>query len=514
MKYTFDSSWKEWIHHNIRQGCDKEGMVKILLKNDFYPELILNEMKYQPSSIEVLNAIREKTDTQLFKPSFLDQGSFHYDFLSEPKSNTNINNDMGTLDDVSLPFAKRIETDKVHMYVIDDFLTNKECDKVVARIRKKCRPSTITNSSESDTSFRTSKTCDLSYVSDGFIDDLDRRISDYMGYEVERAEGIQGQYYQEGDQFKTHTDYFEPDTQEYKDFANQMGQRTWTFMIYLNDVPEGGHTEFTKLGLKFRPKKGQAVTWNSIDEKGEVNPNTLHWAKPILKGEKFVITKWFRTQGSLINPFIPYLHNKIPALTNTGFKKIKLPDRLYAKIHQFYENNRVYAVTESDAAIGTFIHTKEKHAPSKMVELSDTLRRDIFGTVNPMLEDWCGHKLKNTAVYGIREYQEGATLDMHVDRYETHVLSMIINVEQEVNEEWPLYVYDHFYRLHKIILAPGEVVFYESAKIAHGRPEALKGKRYANIFAHTMPINWEERASGFGKVLETGRLQQKMKFIV
>ena len=239
----------------------------------------------------------------------------------------------------------------------------------------------------------------------------------------------------------------------------------------------------------------------------------MHWAKPILKGEKFVITKWFRTQGSLKDHFKPYLHTKIPAFTKTGFKKIKLPDVLYAKIHDFYETNRVHAVKESDAAIGTFIHSEGKNAPSKMVELSDALRSEIFKTVNPILEEWCGQELNNTAVYGIREYQDGAILDMHVDRYETHVISMIINVDQEINKDWPLYIYDHFYRLHKVVLSPGDVVFYESAKIAHGRPEPLDGKRYANIFAHTMPVNWEEKARYLSEQLRDGKLQQRMKFL-
>jgi len=250
MKYEFDKSWKEWIHTNIHRGCEQEGIAKILLENDFDPQSILDEMKSQLSASEVFYANNEKIPTGLVESSSVDK--------------SNDAQEMSALDDVVLPFAKRIETDKVHMYVIDDFLTAEECDKVIARIRTKRRPSTITNPDEVDNAFRTSKTCDLSNVKDAFIDDLDRRISDYMGYELERAEGIQGQYYEVGDQFKTHTDYFEPHTQEYIDFASQMGQRTWTFMIYLNDVPKGGHTEFTKLGLKFTPKKGQAVTWNSL----------------------------------------------------------------------------------------------------------------------------------------------------------------------------------------------------------------------------------------------------------
>ncbi len=514
MKHQLGHSWKEWIRHNINQGCDKEGIVKILLDNDFHPQTILSEMKYQPVSLEVLGIIKQKMSTQLFTPVISNQNAQQAGLLSLSGSGIdNSHSDTSrNLDVVHLPFSKKVETDLAHMYLVDDFLSHDECDEVIAKIQQQCRPSTITTADEPDKEFRTSQTCDLSHHPDDFIKDLDRRIADYIGYEEERAEGIQGQYYQVGNQFKSHTDYFQPNTKEFEKFAGKLGQRTWTFMIYLNDVPEGGQTEFTKLGVAFSPKKGQAVIWNNLHSDGQVNRNTLHWAKPIIKGEKFVITKWFRTRGYLDRPFTPYLHQQIQAFTTTGFKKSTLPVDLYKKITNFYQSNRVNAPAEDDGAIGTFIHTKERTAPTKMVELSDVLRSEIFQTIHPMLEEWSGQQLEHTAVYGIREYQQGATLDMHIDRYQTHIISAIINVDQDVNSDWPLYVYDHYSRLHKVILKPGEIIFYESAKIAHGRPEALDGKRYANIFAHTMPSDWKTKSEQMTQQLQSGELQQRMKF--
>ena len=77
-------------------------------------------------------------------------------------------------------------------------------------------------------------------------------------------------------------------------------------MIYLNDVDEGGHTEFTKLNLSVKPKQGRAVMWNSLHPNGDVNPATAHLAKPIIHGEKYIITKWFRTHGSLTKDFVSF----------------------------------------------------------------------------------------------------------------------------------------------------------------------------------------------------------------
>jgi prolyl 4-hydroxylase len=515
MKHQFDNSWKEWIEHNLNRGCDKEGIVKILLDNDFHPQTIINEMKYQPVSTEVLNIIKQKTSSQLFEPAFIEQNTPSipniYPYREQKKTNKADNSiNLSMLDSVHLTFAKKVNSNKVHLYLLDDFLTPDECNKVIARIQKQCRPSTITIPSEGDTEFRTSQTCDLSNAPDKFIMDLDRRIADYMGYEEERAEGIQGQYYQVGNQFKTHTDYFQPNSEEFEHYASAQGQRTWTFMIYLNDVTKGGQTEFTELGLAFTPKQGQAVIWNSLDPKGKVNSNTLHWAKPIIKGEKFVITKWFRTHGSLDTHFIPYYHKQIPAFTSIGFNKATLTKDFYKTILDFYQKNRSTAVNEDNDSIGKYIHTKEKHIAAKMVELSDQLRTEIFQVLHPMLEKWSSQKLKCTSVYGIREYQQGATLDMHLDRYQTHIISAIINVDQDVNSDWPLYIYDHYSRLHKVILKPGEVLFYESAKIAHGRPQPLNGKNFANIFAHTMPIDWKQKEVEITRQLQSGNLQPKV----
>lgn len=59
---------------------------------------------------------------------------------------------------------------------------------------------------------------------------------------------------------------------------------------------------------------------------------------------------------------------------------------------------------------------------------------------------------------------------MHVDTIRTHVVSAIINVDQEVEKDWPLVILDHEDNEHSIVMKPGDMLFYESAKLIHGRP--------------------------------------------
>jgi prolyl 4-hydroxylase len=80
----------------------------------------------------------------------------------------------------------------------------------------------------------------------------------------------------------------------------------------------------------------------------------------------------------------------------------------------------------------------------------------------------------------------------HRDKLKTHIISAIINVDQVVDEDWPLIIEDNYYRKHHVFLNPGEVIFYESARLDHGRPLPLKGNKFANIFCHFMPVNMEK----------------------
>lgn len=46
-------------------------------------------------------------------------------------------------------------------------------------------------------------------------------------------------------------------------------------------------------------------------------------------------------------------------------------------------------------------------------------------------------------MYGIRVYSRGNILNMHCDRPDTHIISAIINVQQDVEAPWPLQIKDH-----------------------------------------------------------------------
>jgi len=90
--------------------------------------------------------------------------------------------------------------------------------------------------------------------------------------------------------------------------------------------------------------------------------------------------------------------------------------------------------------------------------------------------------------YGIRVYTNGSTLMPHVDRASTHVLSVIVHIaDSGMRAPWHLQLDDLHGERQRVPLAPGQLLFYESARCMHGRPEPLEGDSYANMFFHFKP---------------------------
>lgn len=192
----------------------------------------------------------------------------------------------------AIPGMRRVPTPKLELFVLRDFLDPAQCQALIALIDTNRRPSTIADDN-GDPYFRTSETCDLSY-DEACVAELDARLAVLSGIDPAYGEPLQGQRYAEGQEFKAHTDYFDPRGQDFDHFCTVSGQRTWTFMIYLNDVAAGGATRFKAIDKTVRPEAGKLLAWNNRRADGSVNPATLHHGMKVRQGTKYVITRWYR----------------------------------------------------------------------------------------------------------------------------------------------------------------------------------------------------------------------------
>ena len=205
--------------------------------------------------------------------------------------------------------------------------------------------------------------------------------------------------------------------------------------------------------------------------------------------------------------FIPGIVNFIPAFTERGFYKTQVPDDLHSSLLKFRDESLMTGHVElerPDPGVinGPTVIQNAKMQQSRqitinrtqMMELDTNTREKVFRTLGPLAEAWSGLKLSPTSIYGIRRYRNMSTLLAHVDKTRTHVISAIINVDQEVEEAWPLFIQDNRGEDHEVVLRPGEMIWYESARLIHGRQRPLRGQHYDNVFIHFKPRGlWYDR---------------------
>jgi prolyl 4-hydroxylase len=190
------------------------------------------------------------------------------------------------------PGVRRVPNPRVEMFTVPAFLSAELCRDLIELIDANRRPSTLADPN-GDQYFRTSETCDLD-AGHPAVKALEARLVSLTGIDPAHGEPVQGQRYEIGQEFKAHTDYFEPGGQDFEKYCSVAGQRTWTFMAYLNDVDAGGATRFKVIDKKFQPRRGMLLGWNNHRPDGTLNAATLHHAMRVRKGLKYVITKWYR----------------------------------------------------------------------------------------------------------------------------------------------------------------------------------------------------------------------------
>ena len=195
----------------------------------------------------------------------------------------------------ALPGARRLPHPKIELVIVRDFLDGPSCAALIERIDARRRPSEIADD-QGIAAFRTSETCDLDSA-DPVVAALDRRLSDALGIPLDRSEPIQGQRYAPEQEFKPHTDTFNPGSVDYFIHTVDQGQRTWTAMVFLNRPEDGGATRFRTIGKTIQAEPGTLVAWNNLLGDGTPNPATLHQGMRVRKGTKYIVTKWFRERA-------------------------------------------------------------------------------------------------------------------------------------------------------------------------------------------------------------------------
>ena len=220
----------------------------------------------------------------------------------------------------------------------------------------------------------------------------------------------------------------------------------------------------------------------------EVVPNTEGWRKKQFR--RLAQVERIQDTGDRYNAWVAIMPPALVAqnFTENGWGLTRAPqdlmDDLLASLHNGLDSasteKPIDAVEATDETRPWFIPQPE-------------LNERALEVLKPHHESWSGVSLEGAVAYGLRVYRNTSSLNMHVDKLRTHVISCILHVDHSDDAEpWPLYIEDFQGNTNEVVLESGDMLFYESSKCIHGRPRPLNGSWYSSLFVHYYPTGWDQ----------------------
>lgn len=281
--------WQTWVRDNLARGCRPSDMAQLMVKNQIDSRLAVQAIHEAKNAMMQFPAAATPADATLANS----RQAYVYETPRLPLSGNVIHtNDRAVR--VSMRLAQPV------VAVFDNFMTHAECDELVALSRAKLSRSAIVDPVTGQNKViddRSSYGTYFNLAENDFIAKLDRRIAEAMHWPMENGEGIQILHYPVGGEYKAHFDYFPQNDPGSAVHLAKGGQRVSTLVMYLNDVEEGGGTQFPDIHLTVTPKKGAAAYFEYCNSQGQVDPRSLHSGMPVIQGEKWIATKWMRQRA-------------------------------------------------------------------------------------------------------------------------------------------------------------------------------------------------------------------------
>ncbi|KAG2724228.1 hypothetical protein I3843_01G007600 [Carya illinoinensis] len=209
----------------------------------------------------------------------------------------------------SIPF--QILSWKPRALYFPGFATPEQCQGVIDMAEPNLRPSTVAlrpgETEEDSKGIRTSSGVFISADQDknGILDIIEEKIAKVTMLPRAHGEAFNILRYEIGQLYNSHYDAFDP-----AEYGPQKSQRIASFLLYLSNV-EGGETMFPFengynmdetydfkdcTGLKVKPRKGDGLLFYSMTPNLTIDATSLHGSCPVIKGVKWVATKWIRDQ--------------------------------------------------------------------------------------------------------------------------------------------------------------------------------------------------------------------------
>ena len=185
-----------------------------------------------------------------------------------------------------------LSVDTPALQVLEGILTEQECTELIALARPRLqRALTVDSDGKHQVDHRrTSEGMFFALNELPLIGRIEERLAALLGVPVNHGEGLQILHYLPGQEYEPHYDWFDPELPGFGAVTAVGGQRIASVVMYLNTPEQGGGTAFPEIGLIVTARRGSAVYF--AYESGD--RSSLHAGLPVLRGEKWIATKWLR----------------------------------------------------------------------------------------------------------------------------------------------------------------------------------------------------------------------------
>jgi hypothetical protein len=182
--------------------------------------------------------------------------------------------------------------------VVKNFIDKSICDQVVNIAKNRISRAEV-SVDEGPAIFpgRSGFNCWIPYSDHPVIQEIGERVSSVVGIPLSHAESLQVIHYDPEQEYKDHYDAYDLSTICGQRCCKWGHQRVVTALLYLNEVEEGGSTDFPKINLSVVAETGKLLIFNNIGDNITVpHKNSLHAGRPVVRGEKWACNIWFRAR--------------------------------------------------------------------------------------------------------------------------------------------------------------------------------------------------------------------------
>jgi prolyl 4-hydroxylase len=210
----------------------------------------------------------------------------------------------------------RVLSIRPRVFVVDNFLSDFECDHLVAYHRPLMKPSEILGPSQTphvDKKFRDSSSSRMGRDDDQITESIFQRLAlafnlpEELMTDKKCSEPINILHYGPSGQFLPHYDVVKDET----------SSRFLSALLYFNTLENGGGTSFPKAKLTVNAVKGRLMFFYDLLPDGNLDVYSLHSGDPVTVGEKWAAAAWLWDpfyQRSASEEEESYRTSKVPSL--------------------------------------------------------------------------------------------------------------------------------------------------------------------------------------------------------